>query len=693
MFKIFSLLVIVFGASFQISAQCGAYFKETNRQVFSNSFANGYFDDFDNDGLEDLLGYSLTQTTSGGQTSVQIQYYKRLGENSFDTVAKSSLIPGAVVWIGAFGDVNGDGKKDVIVAHPGTLITYLNDGTGRFLTTTPPVSVSGEWVYATGDFNNDGKADVVTLKGSQPPFLLAYRLAQPDNSFGAPVTIANVSEFIQLPDFYDDFAGLVVVDDFDNDGLKDVAYIRGSGDFGATLHVLTNNGNQTFTETFSTWFPEPNTKLRMYDINNDGKKDFISNARPGGFRLLVNNGNNTFAVSTIGLPGPNIYYSYVTKDFFVADFDNDGDKDVLFPGSKSYTILKNQGNLTFVQQTHKSQLSMNSVANLDGDGKADVVSLIRPLIDGAYRTYDGNNYRYYYLHNAVSFKKNVCNPVGQTKIVDFDGDSRTDFAFWNPATGVWRYYTERSVVTVPQVSFQWGTGSLGDVPVPNDYDGDGLTDYAVFRKSTGTWWIYRSSDQQSYGFNFGITEDKPVPADYDGDGKADIAVFRPSTGDWHFWLSQSNQYDVAHFGSSEDKPLPADYDGDGKADVSVFRPSTGVWYRINSSNNSFFFVQYGIGTDIPVPGDFDGDGKANIAVYRAGAWYILRDDFSTSVLNFGIANDEPFLDDAPVPVVGAYRSTASRIHISAAPVGLFGIGYPTDNSSSETLVSSILPRE
>lgn len=694
MFKIFSLLLIVFGASFQVSAQCGVYFKESNRQVFSNSFANGYFDDFDNDGLKDLLGYSLTQTTSGGPLSIQLQYYKRLSENSFDTTARSSLIPTTSAWFGVFGDVNADGKKDVIVTqftNPVTLTTYLNDGTGRFLTTTPAVNISGEYVHAASDLNNDGKADVVTLGGFNPPFTLYYRLAQPDNSFGSPVAITTVSSFLQLPDYYDDSAGMVTVDDLNNDGAKDIAYISGFGQQ-AVLHVLTNNGSLAFTETHTEGlFAEPTTKLRTYDLNNDGKKDFISNPRPWQTKLLVNNGNNTFTTSIYNLPFTNTYDSYLTKDFHVADFDNDGDTDVLYPGSKGYVLLRNQGNLTFVQEQFKSLLSMDSVANLDGDGKADAVLLIRPLIDGAYRTYDGNNYRYYYLHNAVSFRKNVCNPVGQTKIVDFDGDGFTDRAFWNPVTGVWRYYTERSTFSTAQSTFQWGT--QGDLPVPNDYDGDGQTDYAVFRRSTGAWWIYRSSDQQAYGQSFGITEDKPVPADYDGDGKADIAVFRPSTGDWHLWLSQTSQYSSIHFGTSEDKPLPADYDGDGKADISVFRPSTGVWYRINSSDNSVAFVQYGLGTDRPVPGDYDGDGKANIAVYRNGAWYVLRDNLSTSVLNFGIADDLPFFDDASGPSVGVYRRTTTSIYTSAAPVGLFGLPWPTGNSSNETFVSSILPPE
>ena len=76
-------------------------------------------------------------------------------------------------------------------------------------------------------------------------------------------------------------------------------------------------------------------------------------------------------------------------------------------------------------------------------------------------------------------------------------------------------------------------GVVGDQPVPADYDGDGRADIAIWRPrdpsgGEGLWIITRSSDGQTITRQWGSSSlgDVPVPADYDGDGKADIAVYR-----------------------------------------------------------------------------------------------------------------------------------------------------------------------
>ena len=716
MFKIFASLLTIVCASFQISAQCGVHFEETGRQAFSNSFANAYFEDFDGDGLEDLFGYSVTRDQYAGSSDFLIHYYKRLSSDSFDVSAKSSSITNVHSAIsnshgalGVIGDVNADGKKDLIATHmtgPQTLVTYLNDGEGRFVTTTPAVNtITNEKFWAAGDLNNDGKADVLSTTVSGRTSTLYYRLAEPDDRFGAPVSITTFDGYVEggrnlfgivsyllVPSYP------VLVEDLNNDGLKDIALVEGDSypEQGYRLHVLTNNGSLKFNQTFSEQFGRPITRLRTYDLNNDGKKDFVSNPYESRIWRAINNGDNTFSSRSESLPFGgfrNTYENSVhTKEFSVADLDNDGDIDILYPGTEVYVVLKNQGDQTFIQQQFKPFLSIDANVNLDSDGKGDAISLIRPLVDGLYRIHDGNNYHYFSLHSAVAFKRNVCRPAGQTKIVDFNGDGTTDRTFWTPATGIWRSSTSDDFNSSGngEVTFQWGLGSLGDVPVPNDFDGDGKTDRAVFRRSDGTWWIYKSSDGQYYSQHFGISEDKPVPADYDGDGKADIAVFRPSTGDWHIWLSETSQYMAVYFGISEDKPVPIDYDGDGKADIAVYRPSTGTWYRINSSDNSFVGFNYGISTDKPLPADYDGDGKANIAVFRDGIWYVLRADLSTTVLVWGIANDEPFFHDSVESRIYVHRRSTSVIYFTNTTYG--GTSpYPTGGTVNDVLASSTLP--
>jgi len=166
---------------------------------------------------------------------------------------------------------------------------------------------------------------------------------------------------------------------------------------------------------------------------------------------------------------------------------------------------------------------------------------------------------------------------------------------------------------------------------PGDFDGDARAEIAIFRPSTGQWFMRLSSTGFANGasYQWGAAGDIPVAGDYDGDRIVDIAVYRPSQGIWFFLKSTTNYstWGTYQWGSTGDIPVPGDYDGDAVTDLAVYRPSNGTWYILKSTTNFTGGAGYAWGAagDRPAPGDYDGDGKVDITVYRPGSahWFIL----------------------------------------------------------------------
>lgn len=526
-------------------------------------------------------------------------------------------------------------------------------------------------------------------------------------------------------------AGRATLNDFDGDGLADIAvwrwsdhdwFIRLSATATARgLHLLGGpcpgdyDGDGItdvagFLQFDSQWviqYASGRTEILRWGDSNDvcvpGDYDGDGVTDVATFRHITGTWyiRQSSTLTVVTMPFGALHDLAVPRDY---DGDGVTDVAVVRPSTGEWFIRQSS---TQSMVTIQPGLAGRPVpADYDGDGKADLA---------LYRESDGT---WHILRSSTeSWSAVAWGGVinDRPAPADYDGDGRIDLAVFRPSTGVW--YVLRSA-TAQADATTWGIAS--DTPTAADYDGDGRSDIAVYRSAASTWHIRESStvsaisvvlpghgpvrgdydgdgraDVATFTFEttgmvwrsalssggftqltWGGAGDSPVPGDYDGDRKTDVAVFRASTGTWHIKLSASPTADAVVWGGVGDVPVPADYDGDGKTDVAVFRPSDGTWYIRQSRTSSSAAMVWGTDGDIPTPADYDGDGLTDVAVFRpqTGEWHIRLTATQAPMIGlWGTAGDIPVAADYD----GDGRSDIAVFRPASGTWHIAGPGGPT----------------
>lgn len=279
--------------------------------------------DYDNDGNPDIL---ITGSNAADEPVSII--YRNNGNGTFTDISAGivQLEASSVAW----GDYDNDGDKDILYTGIGntgyTGGIYRNDnGVFTDINAGLPRMAGGtsDWC----DFDNDGDLDIILTgynwiqeRDSQLPFTIIYRNDGNDTftDINAGLEIAALSS--------------TVLSDYDNDGDMDII-IMGFIDFtGEGVFNLYRNDAFSFTSILRADPFTASGSQSWGDSDNDGDPDMFYSGMFGNLpvsALAINDFNVSGGFISSGFEDfPEVMHSSCAW----ADYDNDGDLDILITG-------------------------------------------------------------------------------------------------------------------------------------------------------------------------------------------------------------------------------------------------------------------------------------------------------------------------------------------------------------------------
>jgi len=258
-------------------------------------------------------------------------------------------------------DLDADGYPDIIVAEKfaDRVSVHLGLGDGTFAPAAQYSTGDQPVGLAIADFDGDAHLDIAT--GNQNDSSVSILLGDGHGSFVSGGDFD--AGFFVTPDD-------LGVDDFDADGDIDIV----ASSQGNSVRVLLNNGDGTFASPVFVNILSSINSLAVADLNDDTIPDIAATGlTTNEVFVLLGHGNGSF-----GPPNP-FATSTGPRDVQIGDVDNDGDNDLIVVHSFGDLVGVHLGNNTgaFAPQITSALsngLIETQLADMDGDKYLDLVT-------------------------------------------------------------------------------------------------------------------------------------------------------------------------------------------------------------------------------------------------------------------------------------------------------------------------------
>ncbi|MEZ6015684.1 MAG: VCBS repeat-containing protein [Planctomycetota bacterium] len=440
--------------------------------------------------------------------------------------------------------------------------------------------------------------------------------------------------------------------DFDADGFVDVVRMRRLPN---VLEVRRNEGGLRFGELESFPLPSPQFKFDLADFDGDGDVDLLG-ANPGAFTVHWNEGAAGFVADaplmTCGSLGP----------IRAADLDRDGRTDLIWACNTGQRLLVffNEG-LRVFSAAQAISLPANpqhmELADVDGDSQLDIVVA-------------SENATLHVVHNlgarvfAPAALSVTSGPAVALDVSDIDGDGDVDFATVEEATG--RVTVSLNVAGHVASAVVLETGDVAHGVAIGDVDGDGVADIAVTGNEEAAVRVLRGLGGTAFmpptvhpaGLN--PSELTLLDLDHDGDDEAFVRNDRSYftsilVGGPLGYAGYPPQYAAPVltplFQNEPASPLVAgDFDEDGDIDLiagSVFGPFVLLTNRGDGTFQPHTPIPVPTGADHARVADLDADGHLDLAVVASTTGRVVRAYLGDGTGHFIAGPETPYLSNDP----------------------------------------------